>query len=273
MLGIGVAREGPLPSMARHYMDRCCGWTKNRHTLQRLAAQGLQALIHNLCQPQGTACVDSSRNDSVVPSHARHWVAWESPLPSMARHYRGSLLRLDKKSPHSAKAGGTRPARPYPQLVSAAGHSLCGWLQERFRSAEPCSALGSLGKAPCRAWLGTTGDRCCGWTKNRHTLQRLAAQGLHALIHNLCQQQGTACVDSCRNDSVVPSHARHWDCVRSRWKASAEHGSALLELPYWRRTACTTCRRRKRRMTSARWLRSRTWMLKHSTAALKSRSR
>ncbi|MNN42668.1 hypothetical protein D3C81_1568640 [compost metagenome] len=57
----------------------------------------------------------------------------------------------------------------------------------------------------------------------------------------------------------------------------AEHGSALHQRcfgpAYCRRTACTTCNLRRRRITSARWLRSRTWMLKHNTAALKSRSR
>ncbi len=42
---------------------------------------------------------------------------------------------------------------------------------------------------------------------------------------------------------------------------------------YCRPTLCTTCSRRSRRITSARWRRSRTWMLKRSTAALKSRSR
>lgn len=42
---------------------------------------------------------------------------------------------------------------------------------------------------------------------------------------------------------------------------------------YCRPTLCTTCRRRNRRITSARWRRSRTWILKRSTAALKSRSR
>src|SRR5690606_4607806 len=54
--------------------------------------------------------------------------------------------------------------------------------------------------------------------------------------------------------------------VRQTQPAGCQHA-------YLRRTACTTDSRRRRRMTSARWVRSRTWMLKHSTAALKSRSR
>ena len=44
------------------------------------------------------------------------------------------------------------------------------------------------------------------WTKYHHVLQRSAAQGLRGLIHSLCMQQDTVCVDS--GIQVEPSHAR-----------------------------------------------------------------
>ena len=84
-----------------------------------------------------------------------------------------------------------------------------------------------------------------------HTGCGKSASGLHSPMHDPSLPTHEGCMEGMRSPPRLP-------------RPSAD---------YCRRTACTTCNRRRRRITSARWLRSRTWMLKHSTAALKSRSR
>ncbi len=239
--------------------------------------QGLPRLIHSLCRQQNTACVDSAKQ--VEPSHAR------LGFPAHPR-------RLVCRSGVSREADGPTDCR------------------QRHDSSSPSFAAyaaptGSR-EGPCRAWLGTTVLIHSSWTKYHHVLQRPMRQGLPRLIHSLCRQQNTACVDSAKQ--VEPSHARlgfpahprrlvcrsgvsreadgPTDCRQRHDSSSPSFAAyaaptggrggpcgAWLGTTYWRRTACTTCSRRSRRITSARWLRSRTWMLKHSTAALKSRSR
>ncbi len=104
-----------------------------------------------------------------------------------------------------------------------------------------CEALGHKGCAPL-----STSSPCSA----AHRLWK-SASGLHSPMHDPALPAYEGCMEGMRSPPRLP-------------RPGAD---------YCRRTACTTCNRRRRRITSARWLRSRTWMLKHSTAALKSRSR
>ncbi len=104
-----------------------------------------------------------------------------------------------------------------------------------------CEALGHKGCAPL-----STSSPCSA----AHRLWK-SASGLHSPMHDPSLPAHEGCMEGMRSPPRLPRRCAD----------------------YCRRTACTTCNRRRRRITSARWLRSRTWMLKHSTAALKSRSR
>ncbi len=62
------------------------------------------------------------------------------------------------------------------------------------------------GKAPAEHGSALPHLIHSSWTKYHHVLQRPMRQGLPRLIHSLCRQQNTACVDSAKQ--VEPSHAR-----------------------------------------------------------------